>query len=115
MTEIIVATIGILCGWGGIILTSFVSRREDLTSAYHQLVQAQGELKQQIDAQDRKIDGLIEQRDEMQATLDEETSYIRALGHWLAKFCEVVDADFLERNPKPSLPDSLRNRFPTLQ
>ena len=115
MTEIIVAATGILCAWGGIVITSLVSRREDLTNAYHQLVQAQGDLKQQIDAQDRKIDGLIEQRDEMQATLDEETGYIRALGHWLAKFCEVVDKDFLERNPKPSLPDGLRKKFPTLQ
>lgn len=114
-TEIIVAGIGVLCAWGGIVFTSLVSRRENLTLAYHRLVQAQGELKQQIDAQDRKIDGLISQRDEMQTTLDEETAYIRQLGHWLACFCEIIDPEFLERNPKPKLPDCLRDKFPNLQ
>lgn len=114
MTEIIVAAIGILCAWGGIIITSLVSRREDLTIAYHRLVQAQGELKQQIDSQDNKIDGLIDQRDEMQATLDEETGYLRELGHWLARFCEIIDPEFLDKYPKPSLPDGLKDRFPTL-
>lgn len=115
MTEIIVACIGILCAWGGIVITSVVSRREDLTSAYRQLVQAQGDLKQQIDAQDRKIDALISQRDEMQATLDEETGYLREIGHWLARFCEVIDPEFLDKYPKPGLPDSLRGKFPTLE
>lgn len=114
MTEIIVAAIGILCAWGGIVITSLVSKREDLTLAYHRLVQAQGELKQQIDAQDHKIDGLITQRDEMQSILDEETEYIRELGHWLARFCEIIDPEFLAKYPKPALPDGLRSKFPTL-
>ena len=36
--------------------------------AYQHLVEAQGELKKQIDAQDQKIDKLIESRDELQHT-----------------------------------------------
>ncbi len=114
MTEIIIAGIGILCAWGGTIIAALVSKRENLTRAYHQLVQAQGLLKEQIDAQDVKIDRLIEQRDEMQTMLDEETGYIRSLGHWLAQFCEVIDPEFLAEHPKPSLPDDLRDRFPNM-
>lgn len=115
MTEIIVACIGILCAWGGIVISSVVSRREDLTSSYRQLVQAQGDLKQQIDAQDRKIDALISQRDEMQSVLDEETGYLREIGHWLARFCEIIDPEFLDKYPKPRLPDGLRDKFPNLE
>lgn len=34
--------------------------------------------------------------------------YTRRLFHWLQQFCEVVNPDFLERHPKPHLPDELR-------
>lgn len=87
------------------------TRRNNLTTAYQNLVEAQGELKKQIDAQDEKIDRLIQTRDELQHTSDLETSYIRKLGHWLSEFCEIVDEEFLTRHPKPSLPDELRTRI----
>lgn len=112
MTEIITSIIGLAGIAVGGTITWATTRRNSLTTAYQHLVEAQGELKKQIDAQDEKIDKLIESRDELQHINDMETSYIRRLGHWLAKFCEVIeDKEFITRNPKPSLPDGLRDRI----
>lgn len=115
MMEIITAIIGV----GGVVIGSLITwaanRRSDLTSAYQALVSAQGDMKQQIDAQDQKINALINHRDALQYTIDLETGYIRALGHWLSKFCEIIDPEFLENYPKPSLPDDLRDRIASLE
>lgn len=111
MTELISSLIGLAGIAVGGTITWATTRRNNLTTAYQHLVEAQGELKKQIDAQDAKIDKLIESRDELQYINDMETGYIRSLGHWLAKFCQIIDKDFLEHNPKPSLPDELRNRI----
>ena len=111
MTELISSIIGLAGIAVGGIITWATTRRNDLTTAYQRLVEAQGELKKQIDAQDEKIDKLIRTRDELQHTSDLETSYIRSLGHWLAQFCEILDEEFLDRHPKPSLPDELRDRI----
>ena len=111
MTDILTALIGV----GGVVIGGLITwamnRRSDLTSAYQALVSAQGGMKQQIDAQDQKINALIKHRDELQYTIDLETGYIRALGHWLSKVCEIIDPGFLENHPKPSLPDDLRDRI----
>ena len=108
MIEIITAIIGV----GGValggLITWLANRRSDLTSAYQALVSAQGDMKRQIDAQDQKINAL-------QYTIDLETGYIRALGHWLSQFCEIIDHEFLENHPKPSLPDDLRDRIASLE
>lgn len=115
MMEILTAIIGV----GGVVLGGFITwltnRRSDLTSAYQALVSAQGDMKRQIDAQDQKISALIKNRDAMQYTIDLETGYIRALGHWLAQFCEIIEPEFLENHPKPSLPDDLRDRIASLE
>lgn len=111
MTELISSIIGLAGIAVGGIITWATTRRNNLTTAYQHLVEAQGEFKKQIDAQDEKINKLIQTRDELQHVSDLETGYIRSLGHWLAKFCQVVDKEFLDRNPKPSLPDELRNRI----
>lgn len=115
MMEVLTAIIGV----GGVALGGFITwlanRRSDLTSAYQALVSAQGGMKRQIDAQDQKISALIKHRDEMQYTIDLETGYIRALGHWLSKFYEIIDPEFLENHPKPSLPDDLRDRIASLE
>ena len=95
----------------GSTITWITSHRNNLTTAYQHLVEAQGELKKQIDAQDEKIDKLIKSRDELQHTSDLETGYIRSLGHWVAQFCEILDEEFLIQHPKPSLPDELRDRI----
>lgn len=113
--EILTAIIGV----GGVAIGGLIpwiaNRRSDLTSAYQALVSAQGEMKQQIDAQDQKINALIKNRDELQYTIDLETGYIRALGHWLSKFCEIIEPEFLANHPKPSLPDDLRDRIASLE
>lgn len=115
MTDILAAIIGV----GGValggIITWLANRRSDLTSAYQDLVSAQGDMKRQIDAQDQKIDALIKHRDELQYTIDLETGYIRALGHWLSQFCEIIEPEFLDKHPKPSLPDALRDRIASLE
>lgn len=112
MTELITSIIGVVGIAVGGTITWATTRRNDLTTAYQHLVEAQGELKKQIDAQDKKIDRLIQTRDELQHVSDLETGYIRKLGHWLAKFCQIIDdKEFLARNPKPSLPNELRDRI----
>lgn len=112
MTELISSIIGLAGIAVGGTITWATTRRNNLTAAYQHLVEAQGELKKQIDAQDEKIDKLIESRDELQHINDMETGYIRKLSHWLAQFCEIIeDKEFLTRYPKPSLPDELRDRI----
>lgn len=111
MNELIASITGLAGIAVGGIITWASTRRNNLTTAYQHLVEAQGELKKQIDAQDEKINRLIQTRDELQHVSDLETGYIRSLGHWLAKFCEVIDKEFLARHPKPSLPDELRDRI----
>lgn len=114
MNELISPLFGLLGIALGGAITYTTTRRNNLTTAYQHLVEAQGELKKQIDAQDQKIDKLIKSRDELQTINDLETGYIRSLGHWLAQFCEIIDEEFLTRHPKPSLPDDLRNRITPL-
>lgn len=115
MMEIITAIIGV----GGValggLITWLANRRSDLTSAYQALVSAQGDMERQIHAQDQKINELIKHRDALQYTIDLETGYIRALGHWLSQFCEIIEPEFLENHPKPSLPDELRDRIASLE
>jgi hypothetical protein len=112
MTELITSIIGLAGIAVGGTITWATTRRNNLTTAYQHLVEAQGELKKQIDAQDQKIDKLIRTRDDLQHVSDLETGYIRALGHWLSEFCQIIDdKEFLARNPKPSLPDELRDRI----
>lgn len=112
MTELISPLFGLLGIALGGTITYTTTHRNNLTTAYQHLVEAQGELKKQIDAQDEKINKLIESRDELQHINDMETSYIRSLGHWLSKFCEIIkDEDFLARHPKPALPNELRDRI----
>ena len=111
MTELMPPLLGLLGIALGGAITYATTHRNDLTTAYQHLVEAQGELKKQIDAQDEKIDRLIKSRDALQNVSDLETSYIRSLGHWMSTLCEVLDEEFLTRHPKPSLPDELRDRI----
>lgn len=111
MNELIPSIIGLAGIAIGSTITWVSTRRNNLTNAYQHLVEAQSELKKQIDAQDEKIDRLIQTRDALQHLNDLETSYIRSLGHWLSKLCEITDKEFLERYPKPSLPNELRDHI----
>lgn len=111
MNELISSILGLAGIAVGGTITWAANRRSSLTAAYRQLVEAQGELKKQIDAQDEKINKLIKSRNELQYTNDLETGYIRSLGHWLAEFCQIIDREFLNQHPKPALPDELRDRI----
>lgn len=112
MTELISPLLGVLGIALGGVITYATTQRTNLTTAYQHLVEAQGELKKQIDAQDEKINKLIQTRDELQHVSDLETGYIRSLGHWLAQFCQIIDdKEFLTRHPKPNLPKELRGRI----
>lgn len=114
MNELIPPLIGLIGIAVGSTITWASTRRTNLTTAYQHLVEAQGELKRQIDAQDEKINKLIKSRDELQYTNDLETGYIRSLGHWFDEFCQIVNKEFLDQHPKPKLPDELRNRICSL-
>lgn len=111
MNELISPLLGVAGIAIGGTITWISTHRNNITTSYQNLVEAQGELKRQIDAQDEKIDKLIKSRDELQYLNDMETGYIRSLGHWLAQFCEIIDNEFLDKHPKPKLPDKLRNRI----
>lgn len=112
MNELISPLLGLTGIAVGGTITWLTTRRTNLTTAYQHLVEAQGELKKQIDAQDQKINKLIQTRDSLQHVSDLETGYIRSLGHWLAQFCQIIDdKEFLEHHPKPTLPNELRDRI----
>lgn len=93
------------------LVNHFSTRNDRLSHAFTELTTAQLNLQKQVNelqAENEKI------RAEMAiATLrdDEKTSYIRDLFHWLANMCEVIDHDWLVRNPKPSLPDDIREEI----
>lgn len=61
-------------------------------------------LREQVTYQEEQIRHL----EDVQRKYFKAVSYVRSLYHWLQSFCEVVEPEFLERHPKPSLPDELR-------
>ena len=106
-TSLLVALVG--GGGVGAIIGAISSRRKDtadiaakacdiLTDSVIKL------LREQVDEQEGQIEHLEKQQRKYFAL----TAYTRSLFHWLQEFCEIVDPDFLERHPKPHLPDELR-------
>ena len=61
-------------------------------------------LREQVTYQEEQIRHL----EDVQRKYFKAVAYVRGLYHWLQSFCEVVEPEFLERHPKPSLPDELR-------
>lgn len=113
-TDIIVALVTGLCAIVVAAVTWAQNRRGDLSEAYRRLSEAQLNMQQEIDRQDEKLAALIRERGELRHQDDLKTSYIRAIGHWLGELCNVLDAEFLKRHPKPSLPDELRSTIEPL-
>ena len=107
--EIIVAMVAGLCTIVVALITGVQGRRGNLSEAYRRLSEAQLNMQREIDRQDEKLDELVKERDELRYLDDLKTAYIRSLGHWLGELCHVLDPGFLERYPKPRLPDELRN------
>lgn len=54
--------------------------------------------------------GLLEEK---QKTL-ENTAYLRAVDHWFAGLCEVLDPQWMQAHPKPHLPDIIRPEIEAL-
>ena len=113
-TDIIVALVTGLCAIVVATVTWAQNRRGDLSEAYRRLSEAQLNMQQEIDRQDEKLAAFIHERDELRRQDDLKTSYIRAIGHWLAELCQVLDPEFLEKYPKPRLPDGLRDTIEPL-
>lgn len=114
-TDIIVALVTGLCAIVVAAVTWAQNRRGDLSEAYRRLSEAQLNMQQEIDRQDEKLAAFIQERDQLRYQDDLKTAYIRAIGHWLGELCEVLDPEFLERHPKPRLPDGLRSTIEPLE
>lgn len=106
-TAVIVALVG--GGGVGAIIGAISSRRKDTADIAAKACDILTDsvikpLREQVDEQAGQIEHLEKQQRKYFAL----TAYTRSLFHWLQEFCEVVDPDFLERHPKPHLPDELR-------
>lgn len=106
-TSLFVALVG--GGGVGAIIGAISSRRKDTADIAAQACDILTDsvikpLREQVDEQEGQIEHLEKQQRKYFAL----TAYTRSLFHWLQEFCEIVDPDFLERHPKPHLPDELR-------
>ena len=108
-TEVTVAFITGICAIIVALVTWMQNNKTNLSEAYRQLSEAQLNMQKEIDCQDKKLAEFVSERDRLRYQDDLKTSYIRAVGHWLGELCHVLDPEFLERYPKPRLPDGLRS------
>lgn len=113
-TEVTVAFITGICAIIIALVTWMQNSKTNLSEAYRQLSEAQLNLQKEIDRQDEKLAEFISERDRLRYQDDLKTSYIRSIGHWLSELCHVLDPEFLERYPKPRLPDGLRSTIEPL-
>lgn len=114
-TEVTVAFITGICAIIVALVTWMQNNKTDLSEAYRQLSEAQLNLQKEIDRQDEKLAEFVSERDRLRHLDDLKTSYIRSIGHWLGELCHVLDPEFLERYPKPRLPDALRSTIEPLE
>ena len=106
-TAVIVALVG--GGGMGARIGAISSRRKDTAQIAAQACDILTDsvikpLREQVDSQESQIRHLEKQQEKYFAL----TAYTRSLFHWLQQFCEIVEPGFLERHPKPHLPDELR-------
>ena len=114
-TEVTVAFITGICAIIVALVTWMQNNKTNISEAYRQLSEAQLNMQREIDRQDEKLAEIVSERDRLRYQDDLKTSYIRAIGHWLGELCEVLDPEFLERYPKPRLPDGLRDTIEPLE
>ena len=114
-TEVTVAFITGICAIIVALVTWMQNNKTNLSEAYRQLSEAQLNMRQEIDRQDKKLAEFVSERDRLRYQDDLKTSYIRSIGHWLSELCNVLDPEFLERYPKPRLPDELRGTIEPLE
>lgn len=110
-TEFWTAVIVALLGGGGVgaIIGEISSRRKDTAQIAAQACDILTDsvikpLREQVDSQESQIRHLEKQQEKYFAL----AAYTRSLFHWLQQFCEIMEPGFLERHPKPHLPDELR-------
>ena len=106
-TSLIVALIG--GGGVGAIIGAISGRRKDTADIAAKACDILTDsvikpLREQVESQEEQIQHLEVQQRKYFAL----TAYTRSLFHWLQQFCEIVEPDFLQRHPKPHLPDELR-------
>lgn len=114
-TEVTVAFITGICAIIVALVTWMQNNKTNLSEAYRQLSEAQLNMQREIDRQDKKLAEFVSERDRLRYQDDLKTSYIRGIGHWLGELCHVLDPEFLERYPKPRLPDELRGTIEPLE
>lgn len=114
-TEVTVAFITGICAIIVALVTWMQNNKTNLSEAYRQLSEAQLNMQREIDRQDEKLVEFVSERDRLRYQDDLKTSYIRSIGHWLSELCNVLDPEFLERYPKPRLPDELRGTIEPLE
>lgn len=114
-TEVTVAFITGICAIIVALVTWMQNNKTNLSEAYRQLSEAQLNMQREIDRQDEKLAEFVRERDRLRYQDDLKTSYIRDIGHWLGELCNVLDPEFLERYPKPRLPDELRGTIEPLE
>ncbi len=104
------------------IITVMVNKRNRDSESYKSMQETIEGLHRDITAQDKRIGSLShlviseqEQRRDAETRLLENrqkslesTAYLRAVGHWMAQLCDVLDPQWAEDHPKPHLPDSIR-------
>lgn len=104
------------------IITVMVNKRNRDSESYKSMQETIEGLHRDITAQDKRIGFLSnlviseqEQRRDAETRLLEtrqksleSTAYLRAVGHWMAQLCDVLDPQWAEDHPKPHLPDSIR-------
>lgn len=114
-TEVTVAFITGICAIIVALVTWMQSNKTSLSEAYQRLSEAQLNMQREIDRQDEKLAEFVSERDRLRYLDELKTSYIRSIGHWLSELCHVLDPEFLERYPKPRLPDGLRGTIEPLE
>ena len=113
-TEVTVAFITGICAIIVALVTWMQNNKTNLSEAYRQLSEAQLNMQREIDRQDEKLAEFVSECDRLRYLDNLKTSYIRSIGHWLGELCNVLDPEFLERYPKPRLPDELRGTIEPL-
>lgn len=112
-TEVIIPMITAMISGGFtsfvVVLKTRLTQKDRMSHAFNELVDTLDDLEIHINNQEGQIRDLRHRLQQAERRDDEKTMYIRRIGHWFDKTCEILDPDWLARNPKPSLPDSLRD------
>lgn len=104
------------------IITVMVNKRSRDSESYKSMQETIEGLHRDITAQDKRIgflSNLVVSEEEKRRNAEtrlletrqkslESTAYLRAVGHWMAQLCDVLDPQWAEDHPKPHLPDNIR-------